>query len=65
MVAAQANVPKDKAKEALVASNGDIAEALVAKGFEVVKAEVRMPNGPLKTIGNILPDFRDAFAGKC
>lgn len=32
-------------------TNGDIAEALVAQGFEVVKAEVRMPNGPLKTIG--------------
>ena len=32
--------------------NGDIAEALVAKGFEVVKAEVRLPNGPLKTIGD-------------
>jgi nascent polypeptide-associated complex subunit alpha len=29
MVAAQANVPKDKAKEALVASNGDIAEAIM------------------------------------
>ena len=33
-------------------TNGDIAEALVAQGFEVVKAEVRMPNGPLKTIGD-------------
>jgi large subunit ribosomal protein L9 len=32
--------------------NGDIAEALVAKGFEVVKAEVRLPNGPLKTTGD-------------
>ena len=32
--------------------NGDIAEALVAKGFEVVKAEVRLPNGPLKTVGD-------------
>lgn len=33
-------------------TNGDIADALVAQGFEVVKAEVRMPNGPLKTIGD-------------
>jgi len=32
--------------------NGDIAEALVALGFEVVKAEVRLPNGPLKTVGD-------------
>lgn len=33
-------------------TNGDIAEALTAQGFEVVKAEVRMPNGPLKAIGD-------------
>jgi large subunit ribosomal protein L9 len=33
-------------------SNGDIAEALNAQGFEVTKALVRMPNGPLKTIGD-------------
>ncbi len=33
-------------------TNGDIAEAINAKGIEVVKAEVRMPNGPLKTIGD-------------
>ena len=32
-------------------TNGDIAESLVAQGFEVTKALVRMPNGPLKTIG--------------
>jgi large subunit ribosomal protein L9 len=32
-------------------TNGDIAEALKAQGFEIVKSEVRMPNGPLKTIG--------------
>ena len=32
-------------------TNGDIAEGLVAAGFEVVKSEVRMPTGPLKTIG--------------
>ena len=33
-------------------TNGDVAEGLVANGFEVVKSEVRMPNGPLKTIGD-------------
>lgn len=33
-------------------TNGDVAEALVAQGFEIVKAEVRMPNGPLKAIGD-------------
>jgi large subunit ribosomal protein L9 len=32
-------------------TNGDIAEALKVQGFEIVKSEVRMPNGPLKTIG--------------
>ena len=33
-------------------TNGDIAEAMTAQGFEVAKAEIRMPNGPLKTIGD-------------
>ena len=32
-------------------TNGDIAEGLLAAGFEVAKSLVRMPNGPLKTIG--------------
>jgi large subunit ribosomal protein L9 len=32
-------------------TNIDIAEALKAQGHEVVKSEVRMPTGPLKTIG--------------
>jgi large subunit ribosomal protein L9 len=32
-------------------SNIDVAEALKAQGLEVVKSEVRMPTGPLKTIG--------------
>ncbi len=32
-------------------TNADIAEALVAQGFEVVKAQVRLPNGPLKVVG--------------
>ena len=29
-------------------TNDDIAEGLVAAGFEVAKSEVRMPTGPLK-----------------
>ena len=33
-------------------TNGDIAEGLAAAGFEVVKSEVRLPTGPLKTIGD-------------
>ena len=32
--------------------NVDIAEALTAAGFEVAKSEVRLPNGPLKTVGD-------------
>ena len=33
-------------------TNGDIADALLAQGHEVVKALVRLPNGPLKTVGD-------------
>ena len=33
-------------------TNGDIAEALTAQKFEVVKSEIRLPNGPLKTVGD-------------
>ena len=33
-------------------TNHDIAEALTAQGFEVGKSEIRMPNGPLKTVGD-------------
>ena len=32
-------------------TNHDIAEGLVAAGHQVVKSEIRMPTGPLKTIG--------------
>lgn len=32
-------------------TNANIAEALKKKGFEVEKAMVRMPNGPVKTVG--------------
>lgn len=33
-------------------TNHDIAEALTKQGFEVVKAQVRMPQGPLKMVGD-------------
>ncbi|MDZ4140391.1 MAG: 50S ribosomal protein L9 [Methylotenera sp.] len=32
-------------------TNSDIADAFVAQGFEITKALVRLPNGPLKAIG--------------
>src|SRR5437868_7744995 len=31
-------------------TNADIAEALAGQGFKVEKAQVRLPNGPLKTV---------------
>lgn len=31
-------------------TNADIAEGLKAKGFDVEKGTIRMPNGPLKTV---------------
>ncbi len=33
-------------------NNGDIVDALKSQGFEVAKAEVRMPEGALKQIGD-------------
>jgi large subunit ribosomal protein L9 len=33
-------------------TNFDIADALVRQGFEVEKAQIRMPQGPLKTVGD-------------
>jgi large subunit ribosomal protein L9 len=32
-------------------TNGDVAEALVKAGFQVIKSQVRMPHGPLKAVG--------------
>jgi large subunit ribosomal protein L9 len=32
-------------------TNADIAEALTKNGYEVAKSQVRLPNGPLKTVG--------------
>ena len=33
-------------------SNADIAEELVKGGYEVVKSNIRMPNGPIKLVGD-------------
>ena len=32
-------------------TNADIAEAIVAAGIQAAKANVRLPNGPLKAVG--------------
>jgi large subunit ribosomal protein L9 len=33
-------------------TNGDIADELNKQGYKVVKSQVRMPNGPIKTVGD-------------
>ncbi len=33
-------------------TNSDIAEELVKNGYKVVKAQIRMPNGPIKTVSD-------------
>ncbi|MCB1901216.1 50S ribosomal protein L9 [Cognatazoarcus halotolerans] len=33
-------------------SNADVAEALEAQGFSIDKAQVRMPEGPIKAVGD-------------
>ena len=33
-------------------TNADIAEELAKTGFKVVKAQIRMPNGPIKVVGD-------------
>jgi large subunit ribosomal protein L9 len=33
-------------------TNADIAEALKKTGFDIAKSQVRLPNGPLKTVGD-------------
>ncbi|WP_028605302.1 50S ribosomal protein L9 [Ottowia thiooxydans] len=33
-------------------TNSDIAEELKKQGFEVVKSQVRLPNGPIKLVGD-------------
>ena len=34
-------------------TNTDVAAAIVSMGHEVVKSEIRMPDGPIKTIGDV------------
>jgi large subunit ribosomal protein L9 len=38
-------------------TTGDISDALKAQGFEVAKSEVRLPNGPLKAVGDTSVDL--------
>ena len=38
-------------------SNFDVAEALAAQGHEIEKSAIRMPDGPLKTIGDFPLDI--------
>jgi large subunit ribosomal protein L9 len=33
-------------------TNSDIAEELVKNGYKVVKSQIRMPNGPIKLVGD-------------
>ena len=33
-------------------TNADIAEELVKNGYKVVKSQIRMPNGPIKTVSD-------------
>ena len=33
-------------------TNGDIAEELNKQGYNLVKSQVRLPNGPIKTVGD-------------
>lgn len=35
-------------------TNVDVSEALKVQGFDIPKAEIRMPQGPLKTVGDHL-----------
>ena len=35
-------------------TNSDISEALKKQGFDVVKASIRMPEGPIKAVGDTL-----------
>jgi large subunit ribosomal protein L9 len=38
-------------------TTGDISDALKAQGFDVAKSEVRLPNGPLKAVGEASVDL--------
>lgn len=34
-------------------TNADVAEALAAQGFEIERSTIRMPDGPLKQVGDV------------
>lgn len=34
-------------------TNADVAEALAAQGFDIERAAIRMPDGPLKAVGEV------------
>jgi len=34
-------------------TNADVAEALAAQGFDIERSLIRMPDGPLKTVGDV------------
>jgi len=34
-------------------TNADVSEALAAQGFDVERSTIRMPDGPLKTVGDV------------
>ncbi|MBT0964180.1 50S ribosomal protein L9 [Denitromonas iodatirespirans] len=34
-------------------TNADVAEALAAQGFEIERSAIRMPDGPLKQVGDV------------
>ena len=36
----------------IVLTNADIAEELSKTGFKVIKSQIRMPNGPIKTVSD-------------
>jgi large subunit ribosomal protein L9 len=38
-------------------TNADVAEGLAAKGFDIDRAAVRMPEGPLKQVGEVQIDI--------
>ena len=40
----------------------DVAEAVTAAGVEIAKSEVRLPNGPIRTLGD--PMFVSNFTAK-